>query len=176
MSHFNALKSEAMGNFGVVTSKVASDIGIRGFELIRWVKDGRLLKVGRGVYRLADYPLGSDAADMISILAEVGEGAYLRGESVLGFLGLCPTRSYIATVAYPNRLRKKLPEGIQVEKSAADYKPTYYEGVPCQKVEDAIRSAKIDEDRIVVAIDAAEKKGYLIGVEADNLRKELIHG
>ena len=176
MTHYETLKSESMGSYGVVTSRKAARLGIRGFELDRWTKVGKLIKTARGVYRFADYPMDSESAAMTAILAEVGEGAYLCGETALGFMELCPVRSYVATVATPNRFRRHVSEGIQVYKGAAGYEPSYYNGVPCQRAADAIRAAVIDGDKREEAIFAARKAGLISDAEQAQLNKEFGNG
>lgn len=65
---------------------------------------------------------------MAAILAEVGDGSYLYGESVLGFLDLCPTRSYVVFIATSRRVRKTLSPGITLVSAKPGTKVSYHRG------------------------------------------------
>lgn len=167
-----------MGSHGVFTYKTVHAMGILSPELVRWVKTGRIVKVGHGVYRLAAYPLQGAVSDMAALLAEVGEGAYLYGETVLGFLELCPTRSYVAFIATPNRCRRTLAEGVRVIRGQKGYQPMYERGVPCQRVEDAILSSagRVEASRLLEATESALEKGYLAESEVAKVRERIKNG
>lgn len=178
MSRFEEIQQEALGSHGVFTYKTAHAMGVLSPELSRWMKLGRIIKLGHGVYRLTTFPMQGAVSDMAALLAEVGEDSYLYGETVLGFLELCPTRSYKAFVATPHRCRRSLSDGIVVIRGDKDYKPTYYMGIPSQRIQDAVLSSvgAVDPSRIVAAIDAAVEKGYFIESEALALKDRVLHG
>ena len=178
MNHFQQLQEEAQGSHGVVTYRTMRGMGILSPEVARWKRMGRLEKVGRGVYRLTSIASHGAATDMAMILAEVGGDAYLYGESVLGFLELCPVRSYVAFVATPARIRKHLPDGVKIVRGETDYKPVYLNGILCQRLEDAILSAvgTIETERLMDAVDAAEDKGYFTERESSNLKERISNG
>lgn len=178
MNHFGIVQAEAMGSHGVFTYKTAHAMGVLSPELARWVKSGRIVKVGHGVYRIATYPLQGSVSDMAVLLAEVGEGAYLYGETVLGFLELCPTRSYVAFIATPNRCRRTLSEGIRVIRGQKSYQPMYEKGIPCQRVDDALLSSVgiVEPSRLLEATEAAVDRGYLTESEAIKVRKRIANG
>lgn len=167
-----------MGTHGVFTYKTARAMGILSPELARWVKSGRIVKVGHGVYRLTSYPLQGVVSELVVLLAEVGEGSYLYGETALGFLELCPTRSYIAFIATPNRCRRKLAEAIRVVRGSKDYRPMYEQGIPCQRVEDAIVSSIgiVESSRLYEAVERAIEKGYLTEAEGTKLLERMSNG
>lgn len=167
-----------MGTHGVFTYRTAHAMGILSPELSRWIKLRRIVKVGHGVYRLTAYPMQGAVTDMAAMLAEVGEGAYLYGETVLGFLDLCPTRSYVAFIATPNRCRRSLSEGIRLVHGERGYWPMYEKGIPCQRVVDAILSSvgTVESSRLVEATDEAVAKGYFTEVEAESVRGRIARG
>lgn len=175
MRHWVTIQQQALGNFGIVTTADAARYGIRPTEMYRWYKIGRLQKVGYGVYRLTAYPSQGEISDFASMLAEVGEGSYLFGESVLSFLHLCPTRPYVVFIASPVRVRKKLPQGVVVVKGEKDYRPFYHNGIPCQRPMDAIRICihSVEAPRLVEAVVEAENQGIFTVLEADSLCKEI---
>ncbi len=173
--HFDKILSEAVGNNGIFTYRAAKALGIRSPELSRWMKMGRIAKVGHGVYRLLSYPAQGDVTDRAALLAEVGEDSFLWGETALGFLGLCPVRSYVAYVASPHRIRRRLPEGVIVKSVEQGYRPFYPEGVACQRVGDAICASvgTVELERLHEAIATAEEKGLLGAAEASALKKKV---
>lgn len=177
MNHYEMAQNEAMGNHGIVTFAGARRLGISPVELDRWCKRGRLMRVGRGVYRFTSYPSQGIVSDIAAVLAGL-EGSYLYGESVLNLLGLCPTRSYVMQVAVPRRIRRRLPDGLELVRGKAAYEPVRYEGLPCQRLEDAICACKdrMDGDRLLEAISAAEQKGYFMPHEAAKMKEEIANG
>ena len=179
MKHWDAFQQAAFGTHGIITFAQAKAIGVHSAEIYRWCKIGRLIKVGRGVFRLTTYPSRGFLSDMAALLAFFGEGSYLYGESVLALYDLCPTRSYVAMVAVPGRMRKtSIPEGVTVVKAKRGYRPVYHEGIACQQPMDAIRSCIgiLERSRIMEAVDEAENKGYFMPAEAEMVRKDIENG
>ena len=138
ISFFDTAYSIATENHGILTAFEARKNGISSKDLSRWVKIGRFIKLGNGVYKSTQYPSSEEDPYAIAV-AQCGRGAYLCGESALGFLRLMPTcvdRIYVIT---PRRLRRKLPEGYIVSSSKHEHKPININGVMCEKPIDAIR-------------------------------------
>ena len=178
MKKWDIVQQAALGSHGIITFAQAKAMGIHPAEIYRWNAAGRLIKLNRGVFRLTSYPSKGLISDMAAILATVGEGSYLYGESVLQLYNLCPTRSYIVTIATPQRVRKTtIPKGVKIIKSPLEYKPIYHEGLACQKPEDAIRSCIgiLETNRLEEAIDTAEELGYFLPTEKEFLKREVIH-
>ena len=134
------------------------------------------MKSGRGVFRITAYPSQGIVSDMAALLALFGDGAYLYGESVLALYGLCPTRSYVAMVAVPRRMRKaNIPRGVTVVKTQTGYKPIYHDGIACQRPADAIRSCigLLESSRLVEAVAEGERQGYFLQSESSELVNEV---
>lgn len=179
MNNWGKLQAEALGSHGIITLANARRLGIFPAEIYRWRKMGRLMKAGRGVYRLTAYPSQGFISDMAALIALCGDGSYLHGESVLTLYDLCPTRSYVASVAVPGRFRKTdVPDGLRIVKAPPAYKFAYHQGLPCQRPVDAIRSCIgiLEKERVLQAIDEAKDKGYVLPKEADGLRREVEYG
>ena len=178
MKNFQRVQEEALGSHGILTYKTMHQMGILSPEIARWTHQGWLVKVGHGVYRLATYPSQGIVSDMAAILAEVGEEAYLYGESVLGFLGLCPTRSSVAFIATPKRVRRTLPQGVSVIRGKVDYRPVYLNGIPCQRPADAILSSvgTVEPERLVAAVKEARQQGYFTEAEANDVKERISNG
>ena len=179
MKNWATIQRIALGSHGIVTFAQARSAGVFPAEIYRWCKNERLMRIGRGVFRLTAYPSQGFVSDMASLLALAGQGAYLCGESALALYDLCPTRSYVAVIAVPGRFRKtSIPKGVTIVKSPKGYSPTYHDGIPCQKPMDAIRFCigTLEKKSLIDAVNEAEDKGYFMAAEAKEMRKEIEHG
>ena len=164
----------AADNYGIVTSEQAKGVGASDKELSRIAKDGRLTRIGYGVYRIKHWvPTGYDAyADSVAL---VGPDAYLYGESVIALLNLVPTNPTYFYVAQPGRSRKVLPKEIVLRTAAPGYTPTFIQGIRCQQVGDAILSARgtVPPDRLVAAAREAYRTGHLDKEEMESVIREM---
>lgn len=163
----------AAGNFGLVTSAEAREAGVTNNELVQYARRGRIKRVGQGVYRLAQrIPEPNDAYALA--VALVGPGAYLYGEAVLGMLGLCPVNPAYIHVATPRRTRRALPGYLRVVRTPGAGAGAVYDGIPCQRVADAIRAAAhVLPERLADAADRAREEGYLTRAEHGAIMEEL---
>lgn len=163
MTAYEELWGIAEDHFGLITSKQAVEIGISR-QCVRSLADsGRLTRLGYGVYRVLHHvPTRLDA--YASSVALVGDTGYLRGASVIALWELCPTNPSLVYVGAKGRVRRKLPRGILL----VDCRPcetTIYEGICCQPLVAALRTAKtegmIESDRISDAARLAREKGLI---------------
>ena len=97
----------AVDDHGLITSPGARGLGISDAELVQQARRGKLLRVGRGVYRVPAWP-HQESAPYAEAVKRVGEGAYPYGESVVALLGLAPTDPSTIWVASPRRVRRSL--------------------------------------------------------------------
>ena len=169
---YNRLFEEAIDNYGLVTTSMARKMGIEPGVLVDLAYRGRLTRIGQGVYQLVQYAPGENDP-YAQAVALVGDGSYLYGESVIAMLGLAPTdpdRIYVATA---NRVRKNLGCGIKVVKSRPEYQPIAIEGIPSQRIQDAIVCAKttMPSERL----RAACKEAFRIGKSDEKERKKIEH-
>ena len=78
MAHFDDIYDIAADGYGIITAAQAREAGAAPSEPNRWCADGRLLRRGHGVYKLARWvPTSYDAYAEAAAL--VGGGAYLHG-------------------------------------------------------------------------------------------------
>lgn len=174
MTKFDDIYEIAADNFGLITSSEARDIGVTNNELVQYARRGRIERVGQGVYRLVQrIPEQNDSYALAVTLA--GPDAYLYGEAVLGMLGLCPTNPAYLHVATPNRMRKSLPDYIRIVRTPGATAGAVYDGVPCQRVADAIRATMghMIPDRLADAIERGREEGYITRAEGEALTHEL---
>lgn len=174
MKKFEELRNLALGNFGLVTSAQARKMGVRSFELSRWVKMSWLESAARGVYRLSAYP--PSEYDPFAVAVEsVGPEAVICGESVLGMLHLTDTNPTWIHVATSRRKRRMLSDGILLESIPAEAPTECYDGVRSEPVVDAIHRCigRIMPERLLEAVDNGRNNGYLTETESRCLRREV---
>lgn len=174
MKHFDSIYEICADNYGIVTTGEALEVGVLKPELARYVKDGRLTRLGHGVYRLTRYiptPLDTYA----EAVALVGPNSWVHGESVLAMCNLAFASPPKVLVATRKRVRKSLPPWIEIVRAAESEASTCYEGIPTQPLADALRACQntILPERLTDAVDEALANGLISEQEATSLRKEL---
>ena len=162
----------AADNYGLVTRDEAVAMGVSDKELSRLASDGKLTRIGHGVYRVRHHA-PSPFDPYAESVAAVGPGAYLYGEPVLAIF--CPTNPAKMFVATPRRVRRKLPERMKVVRRKGASDVTCYEGIPSQEVGAAIRSCigKLMPERLHAAVEEALRQGLLKKEEADRVDSEV---
>jgi predicted transcriptional regulator of viral defense system len=177
MNYYDVIYEHAIDNYGIITSRDAGALGIPSMELVKKARRGQLEQLGYGVYRLAKYfPTALDK--YAEAVALVGPGSYVFGESVLAMHDLALVNPRRITVATPERVRKALPDFINLQPTKASVKVTNYEGIPSQGVADAIRECRksVMVDRLLDAVEDARRQGLVTEAEAKSLKKELESG
>jgi predicted transcriptional regulator of viral defense system len=174
MAHFDVLYEIAADNYGLVTFAEAQAVGIKGVELTRFVKNGRLERLGQGIYKLTQY-IPTPYDQYAQAVAIVGQEAYVHGESVLAMHNLALVNPLKTTVATTKRTRKKLPNWIRVVAANRQDEVTSYEGIPCQSVADALRFCKdrVMKERLADALRVAVHEGLVDEAIEAPLREEL---
>ena len=176
MTYYNRIFDEAIGNYGIISSAKAKEIGIPIVELAKLAKRGRLRRIGYGVYKLVQYSPAPDGLDAYAdSLAIVGADAYLYAQSVLAMHHLCPTNPSRIYVATPHRSRKVTDKGIVIIDNKPCYELEWYDGIPSQSIPLAIRSSKgtIMGERLREAVNTALRKELIDKPTARKLTKEL---
>ena len=174
MNSYDRLYGVAIDNYGIITSARAKDMGISNMALVQLARRGRLIHIRRGVYRLAQY-VPTEYDDYAQAVTSVGDGAYLYGESVIALLNLAPTNPTYIYVAFKGHSRKRLPKEIVLKLSPQDYSSTQLQGIPCQRVGDAIlaAAATVSSDRLSKAAKEAYRTGYLSKNEYGKISKAI---
>ena len=176
MTIYDDIYEIAADNYGLVTSAEAKGAGASDKELSRIAKDGRLARIGYGVYRIKHWvPTGLDP--YAEAVALVGQGAYLYGESVIAMHALAPTNPARTHVATPKRVRRSLPASVKVVRRPDCGDTTEYEGIPSQTIPAAIRSCQgtMMTERLIDAAHRARELG-LIRAEEEAALMEDLHG
>ncbi len=174
MSFFDTAYSIATENHGILTAYEARRCGIASKDIARWVRIGRFVKLGNGVYKSSQYPSSEEDSYAVAV-AQCGRGAYLCGESVLGYLRLMPTNVDRIHVKIPRRVRRRIPENYAVGMGKVGYAPINVNGVMCQRPMDALRQCVGThmDDRLLQAAQNAFASGFLSRSELGQFEKEL---
>lgn len=174
MPHFDDIYKIAADEHGIVTAAQARELDVTTGEIARWCNNGRLIRRGHGVYKLAHWvPTPYDP--FAEAVALVGNGAYLWGDAVLSMHNLALVDPAAVAVATPRRVRRKLPTWVRLVSAPQDAITTFYEGIPSQSVADALRACQdsVMPERLLKAADEARNKGLITEREHKVLKEEL---
>lgn len=174
MTYYDDIYERAVDRHYLFTTLDAREAGVPGIELVKLAKRGRLEALSNGVYRIARY-VPSEADPYAIAVARAGEGAFLYGESVITLLGLAPTNPERIWVGTTRRVRKALPEEVELVRVAEPGRLTVYEGIPAQRAKDAILACRgtVMRDRLRDAAKRAAAEGYVTASEREELEKEM---
>lgn len=166
MTAYEQIWPVAEDHYGIITSAEAKEMGVSKQRMVAMEKSGRLERIGRGVYQVKHHVPGANDVYAAAV-AIVGEGAYLRSASVLFMLGLTPANPSVVYVGTPKRIRRRLPRGFRLKRTAPCGAVEYdgFEGIRCQGLVDALKTARdegaVEADRIAAAAAKAKEKGLL---------------
>lgn len=166
----------ALGEYGFITTQQAASAGVPAVELRKLTVRGALINVAYGIYRVPD-AAGTPFDQFAEALLRVGEGAYLRGDSVLALFGLADVNPRKIRVIAPKRTRARFPAFMEVTAPPPGEAPslTRYEGLLAMRVADAILDClgRIEPTRLREAARDARKEGLVTRVEYAKLQREL---
>lgn len=170
MSAYDVLWGVAEGNYGIITSAKAKGLGVSRQCLVAMERSGRLMRLGHGVYQVKHHVVGRNDRYAASV-AVAGEGAYLRGASVVQMLGLTPASPPFVYLGTPRRVRRRLPKYCRLACNRPCEVVEYegFEGIKCQRLVEAMRTARADgaigPARLRDAAHVANGKGLLTDAE-----------
>lgn len=174
MTNYEQVYQLASDNYGIVTIEAAQQLGVHRKEMLNWTRMGRLDKCGRGVYRITHYaPTEYDR--YAEALALVGGDAIIYGDGVLAMHNLALVNPPAITVACSRRVRRKLPSWVKVVPKPEGVHVDNFNGIATQTVEGAVRTCKgaVMSERLLDAVEEAERNGFVDSKAAQRLRKEL---
>ncbi|WP_291382811.1 type IV toxin-antitoxin system AbiEi family antitoxin domain-containing protein [Demequina sp.] len=170
----DVVREIALDQYGYVTTRDAAEAGVPASELPKLAARGGLENVAYGLYRVPDVrPTEFD--EFAEALLRVGDGAYLRGESVLALFSLADVNPRKIKVAVPRRARPTLPPNIELTQVTGDVRTVFYEGLAAQPVADAILECRgrIESTRLLEAAKQARAEGLLTTTEWKRVQKGL---
>lgn len=172
MNAYDEIWGFAEDNFGIITSAQAKELGVSRQNIKKMEKSGKLMRLSHGVYQVQHHV--PTVKDVYAVgVAVAGSKSYLRGASVLALLNLAPTDPAYVYIGAENRVRRTIPEGYIV-KDMAKATTTFYDGIKCQTLVEALRDARsegvIESDRIYAAALKANEKGLLTDEECSEFK------
>lgn len=172
MKKYDEIWGVAEDNYGIITSAQAAELGVSRQNMRKMENAGMLTRLCHGVYQVKHHVPGPNDVYAAAV-AMGGESAYLRGASVAALLNLAPTDPAYIYIGAANRVRRRLPEGYVVKDMKAA-ETTFYDGIKCQRVADALREARsegvIEADRVFAAAEKANEKGLLTDEESSEFK------
>ena len=172
MNAYDEIWGLAEDNFGIITSAQAKELGVSRQNIKKMEKSGRLIRLSHGVYQVQHHVPTVNDVYAVGV-AVAGSKSYLRGASVLALLNLAPTDPAYVYIGAENRVRRTFPEGYIV-KDMAKATTTFYDGIKCQTLVEALRDARsegvIESDRIYAAALKANEKGLLTDEECSQFK------
>ena len=175
MGKYDDIWAIAEDNYGLITTRQAKELGVSNAQLVVMAHRGSLVRVGHGVYQVKHHVPGQHDGYALGVAA-IGEGAYLRGASVLGLLNIVPTNLSVFYAGVPGRMRRRLDANIRVTTNRPIV-PRNYFGIPCEPVNIALISAKedgaLDWDKLAEAAEVALEKGYLTAEQYNKFKKDI---
>ncbi|MDO9398107.1 MAG: hypothetical protein Q7T71_16300 [Herbiconiux sp.] len=164
----------AADNHGYVTTREAESVGVPTIELVKLASRNRFAHIAYGLYRDETIP-PTPLDEYAEATLRAGQGAFLRGESVLALLGLADVNPRTITVATPRRTRRTVPAHIELTPAPTDARPTVYEGIAAQPVVDALLECRgrVQTDRLLEAAARARAEGYLTPAEMSRVQEAM---
>ena len=150
MTSYDKIWDTAEDNHGVITSAQAKVLGVKPASLVSLATNGKLVRIGQGVYKLEHHVPGQ-YDEYAQAVALAGETAFVRGASALMMRGLIPFDPSRFYLGVRRRTRRKLHASYSL-KQVANPEIEYIEGVPVESLKSAIQDARasgaVDLDRL----------------------------
>jgi len=162
-THRRVLRDVALDQYGYITPTDAEALGVPAIELRKIAQRGGLDHSAYGLYRFADIPITEFDTFMEAVLRS-GPDAHLTHDAVLALHGLALVNPRRIRVGSPHRVRRTLPESIEViREHVAPDDLTSYEGIPSTTVRRALLDSRdiVMIDRLVEATEEAGRRGLV---------------
>lgn len=175
MNYREMVREVALDQYGYVTTRDATEVGVPAVELRKLAARGALINVAYGLYRLAD-ARPTEYDQFAEALLRVGDGAYLRGDAVLALHHLALVNPRRIRVGLPRRVRAALPAFIDLhDEQVLEGDLTTYEGLRATTVARALLDCRgqVMTDRLLEAAKQAKAEGLLTGREYTRVRRAL---
>lgn len=177
MNYRRRLWQHAIGNYGLVTTRDAAELGVPTGELPKLAARGGMTHVAYGVYRLDDAP-HTERDQFAEAVLRVGPEAYLTHDAVLALHELALVNPKQIRVATPRRTRAKHPPWIRViRRDLTNEHITVYEGIRSTTVARALVDCRtlVMRDRLTQAAEEARVRGLLTREEHAAVLTALTH-
>lgn len=150
MISYDKIWDTAEDNHGVITSAQAKKLGVKHAALVSMATNGKLIRIGQGVYKLEHHVPGP-YDEYAQAVALAGDTAFVRGASALMMRNLIPFDPSRFYLGVSKRTRRRLAP-CYLLKQINDPDIEYIEGIPVERVRSAIEDARncgaVDVDRL----------------------------
>lgn len=150
MTSYEKIWDTAEDNHGVITSAQAKKLGVKPASLVSLATNGKLVRIGQGVYKL-EYHVPGPYDEYAQAVALAGETAFVRGASSLMMRGLIPFDPSRFYLGVSKRKRRNLPSYYSLKRVSTP-NIEYIEGIPVECIESAIEDAQssgaVDVDKL----------------------------
>ena len=126
---FAALAKLAAGQFGVVAREQLLALGVSATTITRWVSEGRLVRLYRGVYAVGHANLTASGRRMAAVLA-CGPGAVLSHLTAAAHLGLLHYSGASIHISLPSHRKVRAQGRIRVHHTRLHPGDRAIEGIP----------------------------------------------
>lgn len=152
----------AVDQYGFVTRRDAHELGVAPQYLNVLARRGVLEHTGIGLYRFPQVPV-TDRTPFMEAVLWVGEGAFLTHDAVLSMHELALVNPRAVKVGTPRRVRRDLPDWIEVVPRTDHVDITTYEGIRSTTVASALRDCvgTVPRDRLHEALEEARRRGLV---------------
>jgi predicted transcriptional regulator of viral defense system len=154
----------ATAQYGFVTTRDATDLGLPRSYLGKMKARGSIERVAHGLYRFPQVPVSENAHFMEAVLW-VGEHAVLSHDAVLSLHGLAGANPHVIRVSTPRRIRKSDPPAAikVIRRTIPDGDQTRYEGIPSTTVARALLDSRnlIMRSRLLESAHQARADGLV---------------
>lgn len=165
MTDIEKLREVALDQHGLVTAAQAEESGVSRPSLSYLVKNGRIARVERGVYRIPQVPY-SPYDELQQVLLWAGEGATLSYDTALSAWDVCDINPTLVHVSVPKsrRIQKAAQPNVRLHKEdIGEYRVKWWEGMPTASLELALEQC-IDRGVSSHIIDQALRNGASRGM------------
>lgn len=162
MKHFDEIYEIAADGYGIVTASQAREAGVTTSEMSRWCADGKLVRRGHGVYKVARW-VPTPLDPFAEAVALMGDGSFLWGESVLSMHGLALVDPRFGV---RGDAEARAAQAARLGKSRARAQ---------RRVADAIKACEgsVMGERLAEAAKLARAEGLVTSGKYENLMKGL---
>ncbi len=154
------LYSLADAQLGYFNTNQAAELGVDRRYLSHHVRSGNLERVGRGVYRLLNYP-SHPFEDVMATVLWVGDGAVASHDTALAIYGLADAMPAVIHITVPRRFRGSRP-GVLIHRAvlpAGDV--TVRDGIPVTAPLRTILEVVSDPSVAAAAAEEAIERGLI---------------
>jgi predicted transcriptional regulator of viral defense system len=160
-----ALFETASGQAGYFTTEQAAVVGFSSALLTHHTKSGRFRRIGRGLYRLRDFPSDS-SEEIVAAWLRQAPDAVVSHESALELLGLSDVIADRVHLTVPRERRRLVPQpGVSIHTTThplGDAEVISRHGVrltaPSRTIAD-VAAAGLAPDQVAAAVSEALRRG-----------------